>query len=112
MTEGDPYVYPGTFVLRNRLGIKNYKRLDRVERSMVSQRISEGVPDGKFDLAHLQAIHRHLFQDIYDWAGELRTLEINKGGSPVPVSPIYPDRHGGRSSPARAIQIFAPAVAA
>jgi cell filamentation protein len=32
-----------------------------------------------FDLAHLQAIHHHLFQDIYDWAGEIRTLEISKG---------------------------------
>ena len=80
MTEGDPYVYPGTLVLRNRLGIKNYKKLERMERSMAGQRICEGVPEGKFDLAHLQAIHRHLFQDIYDWAGELRTVEINKGG--------------------------------
>ena len=80
MTEGDPYVYPGTLVLRNRLGIKNYKKLERMERSMAGQRISEGVPEGKFDLAHLQAIHRHLFQDIYDRAGELRTVEINKGG--------------------------------
>jgi cell filamentation protein len=31
-------------------------------------------------LTHLRAIHRHLFQDVYDWAGELRTVEINKGG--------------------------------
>jgi cell filamentation protein len=38
------------------------------------------VPSGAFDLAHLRAIHRHLFQDIYEWAGELRTVEINKGG--------------------------------
>ena len=27
----------------------------------------------------LRAIHRHLFQDVYDWAGELRTVEIRKG---------------------------------
>src|SRR5262245_36953234 len=47
---------------------------------LVSDRICEGAPSGTFDLVHLCAIHRHLFQDIYDWAGELRTVEINKGG--------------------------------
>jgi cell filamentation protein len=39
------------------------------------------VPGGQFDLAHLRAIHRHLFQDVYDWAGEIRTVEIFKGGN-------------------------------
>ncbi len=39
------------------------------------------MPTGEFDLAHLKAIHRHLFQDVYDWAGELRTVEIAKGDS-------------------------------
>ena len=40
---------------------------------------ADGASRGSFDLAHLRAIHRHLFQDIYDWAGELRTVEISKG---------------------------------
>jgi cell filamentation protein len=35
---------------------------------------------GDFDLEHLQAIHRHLFQDVYPWAGEVRTVGIQKGG--------------------------------
>ena len=48
---------------------------------MSVERTRQGIPTGKFDLAHLKAIHRHLFQDIYDWAGEIRTVEINKGGS-------------------------------
>jgi cell filamentation protein len=34
-----------------------------------------------FDLRHLKAIHHHLFQDVYDWAGQVRTVEISKGGS-------------------------------
>jgi cell filamentation protein len=76
----DPYVYPGTTILRNRFGIVGHARLQIIERRLVSDRISEGVPAGRFDLLHLQAIHRHLFQDLYDWAGELRTVEINKGG--------------------------------
>lgn len=77
----DPYVWPGTKVLRNRLGIRDAARLDVEERRLVLVRIREGAPTGCFDLAHLRAIHRHLFQDIYDWAGELRTVEISKGGS-------------------------------
>lgn len=39
------------------------------------------MPRGDFDLKHLCAIHRHLFQDLYDWAGKIRTVEISKGGS-------------------------------
>jgi cell filamentation protein len=76
----DPYLIPGMSVLRNRLGITEAAKLDYAERELVAQRIIEGVPEGQFDLAHLQAIHRHLFQDIYDWAGAIRTVEIAKGG--------------------------------
>lgn len=46
---------------------------------MVTERLAEGAPSGNFDLPHLRSIHRHLFQDIYDWAGELRTVEMSKG---------------------------------
>lgn len=78
---GDPYVYPGTAVLKNKLDLRDPEELDRAERRLVQTRIQEGAPAGRFDLAHLRAIHRHLFQDVYEWAGELRTLEISKGGS-------------------------------
>lgn len=80
MSGDDPYLYPSSPVLRNRLGITDADRLDYVERELVAQRIAEGVPTGDFDLAHLRVIHRHLFQDVYEWAGELRTVEIAKGG--------------------------------
>jgi len=39
---------------------------------------------GNFDTAHLRAIHRYIFQDIYDWAGDLRTVTIAKPGAPFP----------------------------
>ena len=77
----DPYLYPGTDVLWNRFGIRDNATLDRVERGFVQQRIEEGAPTGQFDLEHLRAIHRHLFQDVYDWAGQLRTVELTKGQS-------------------------------
>jgi cell filamentation protein len=76
----DIYIYPGTTTLRNKLGIIDPDELDAFERRMFAARAAEGVPAGDFDLAHLQAIHRHLFQDVYDWAGELRAVEISKGG--------------------------------
>lgn len=76
----DPYVYPGTSILRNKHGIVDAVELDRIERLLVRQRANERLPSGDFDLTHLRAIHRHLFQDVYDWAGEIRTVEISKGG--------------------------------
>lgn len=77
----DPYLYPGTTTLRNKLGLRDAKALDRAERRLVTDRIEEGkLPTGTFNLKHLQAIHRYLFQDVYAWAGEIRTIEIAKGG--------------------------------
>jgi cell filamentation protein len=77
----DPYLYPGTDVLKNRLNIKDAVQLDEAEREIVLNRLRQGIPKGKFDLDHLRAIHRHLFSPIYDWAGEVRTVEMSKGGS-------------------------------
>lgn len=78
----ETYCYPPDFtVLRNRFGIRDAALLDEVEREFVALRMLELVPSGHFDLAHLRAIHRHLFQDVYDWAGDIRTVEIAKGGS-------------------------------
>ena len=37
---------------------------------------------GLFGVAHYLAIHKHLFQDVYDWAGNIRTVRISKDGSP------------------------------
>lgn len=75
----DPYVYPGTDILRNVPGIRDLAALERYERRVVTARLEQGVPTGRFDLAHLKAIHRHLFQDLYPWAGEVRTVQISKG---------------------------------
>ena len=34
-----------------------------------------------YDLAYLRLIHRALFRDVFDWAGEIRTVDISKGGT-------------------------------
>lgn len=76
------YCYPPDYtVLRNRLGLRDATQLDRAERRLVTQRAIEPLPKGDFDLAHLRALHRHLFQDVFEWAGDIRTVEISKGGS-------------------------------
>ncbi len=81
MSDGaDPYTYPRSTVLRNKLGLTGAAQFDRLERQLVTQRAAEGIPVGTFDLAHLCAIHRHLFQDVYAWAGKLRSVEIAKDG--------------------------------
>jgi len=76
------YCYPPDYsVLINKLDLRHADLLERAERRLVVRRILEGIPSGDFDLAHLKAIHRQMFQDVFDWAGEIRTTEISKGGS-------------------------------
>jgi len=80
----DPYVYPGTTVLKNIRGIRNQEILDRFEGDRVGQRSLELLECpllGPFDVEHLRGIHRYLFQDVYEWAGEFRTVDIAKGNS-------------------------------
>ncbi len=78
----DPYLDEHSEVLRNRLGITDQAELDRVEATFSLVRAYELLEKpvaGNFDLAHLQAIHKRLFGDVYEWAGEIRTVDISKG---------------------------------
>ena len=79
----DPYTYPGTDVLRNVLDIRDPQQLDAFEANATAARLIEldALPlAGRFDVAHLKAIHKYIFQDVYGWAGEFRTVNISKGG--------------------------------
>ncbi|WP_432762679.1 Fic/DOC family protein [Adlercreutzia aquisgranensis] len=80
-----PYVYAGTKVLINKLGLTNFDELWNAERAITgvaAAELEEHSVNGSFDLAHLQAIHRALFGEIYDWAGEIRKKGfISKGNS-------------------------------
>jgi cell filamentation protein len=76
-----PYVYRGTRCHINKFGILNPAALEKVVRCTTRLRSDELQANpvaGDFDLAHLQAIHRVLFQDVYDWAGELRLIDFNR----------------------------------
>ena len=95
MTNWEDYFYPGTNVLRNKLGIQDKEELQTAERRLVEQRARMGCPEGNFDLTHLQAIHHHLFQDVYEWAGELRTVDMykNEPGEYMPHGRIEMGMH-------------------
>lgn len=80
----DSYVYPGTEVLRNKADIGDQIALDAFEADASAVRMLELIDhpiQGVFDLKHLCAIHQHLFQDVYHWAGEMRTVDISRGSS-------------------------------
>jgi cell filamentation protein len=79
----DPYLWPGINCLRNKLGITDPEKLAEVEHRIAYARdvelIREIVP-GEYNLQHFQRFHWGLFQDIYDWAGQSRTVNIAKDG--------------------------------
>jgi cell filamentation protein, protein adenylyltransferase len=80
----DPYLDAASGVLKNRFGITDEATLEATEASLVALRsyaLAQQPLLGGFDLAHLQAIHRYLFGDVYEWAGQLRTIDIAKGGN-------------------------------
>jgi cell filamentation protein len=81
----DPYVYPETNVLRNLRDIRDAWQLSKFEAIATARRIVEREHEpiqGQFDARHLQAIHRHIFQDVFEWAGSFRTGSISKSGDP------------------------------
>jgi cell filamentation protein len=78
----DPYTYEGSTVLRNLLDLREAEELDAFEAEISTQRASEPLPAGNLDFAHYCAVHHHLFQDVYEWAGRPRTVRISKGGNP------------------------------
>jgi cell filamentation protein len=65
----DPYCYPGTTVLKNKLNLRSQEKLDKFEAEITAQRADEPLPSGKLTYPHYRAIHRHLFQDVYSLGG-------------------------------------------
>jgi cell filamentation protein len=76
------YCYPNTHVLINKFNVRDLETLNTIEREYSSRRIFEmkaTPPKGIFDAKHLRDIHKHIFQDVYPWAGKFRTVDIAKG---------------------------------
>ena len=76
--------YPGTAVLVNKFDIREEAKLNGVEAVLVSARSAEWTNQPRadsFDFAHYKAAHRFLFSDLYDWAGQIRKVNISKKGT-------------------------------
>ena len=89
--------YPGTMVLINKLGLRDPDSLAAAEVAATTGRAqSLRVTDRELhDPAVLAKIHRHLFQDLYEWAGRHRTVDIGKEG-------------GGGFAPAKHLAVLVP----
>ena len=76
--------YPGTSCLINKLNIRDDKQLAFVESRIVAMKTAElnaHPVKAPFDFAHYKGIHRFLFEDIYEWAGQIRTINMSKKGT-------------------------------
>lgn len=79
----DPYVYPypDDNILKNKFGIKDGETLKAMEGDFSALRIremQERPVQGKFDFQHLCDVHKYIFQDVFEWAGQTRTIGIEK----------------------------------
>ncbi|HEU4659658.1 MAG TPA: Fic family protein [Pseudolabrys sp.] len=75
------YCYPGTAVLKNKLDIKDAAVLANFEAEMSNLQAQVPIQVVALDYDFYRALHRHLFSEVYDWAGEPRKIRIGKGGN-------------------------------
>jgi len=79
----DPYLYPNTEVLKNKFSVIDNEKLNTMEAEYTSTRLKEIIENplkGNFDLDldHLCRMHDYIFQDLYDWSGQPRIINIEK----------------------------------
>jgi cell filamentation protein len=83
------YTDPDTGILRNKLDIVDDKILQMTESIETGRRLEE-LEDNPIKIKAadtLLTIHGYIFQDLYDWAGKVRTVNISKQGKPfLPVT--------------------------
>lgn len=76
-------------ILVNKLGIVDVAELKEAEQRITAEKtaqlLDENIPD-KFDMKFFKHIHRILFEDLYDFAGLFRTVDIVKPGSRIPFA--------------------------
>ncbi|MCI4185418.1 putative adenosine monophosphate-protein transferase Fic [Dickeya dianthicola] len=78
----DHYCYPNSFVLKNKLNIDDLSVLEEAEREITSITInSVKYNNPPYNLNYIKQLHKILFSPIYAWAGEIRNVDISKGGT-------------------------------
>ena len=84
ITSTDAGCYPNTTVLVNKLGLQTQEALDEAERIAVTLRsveVEKAETSEPFTFEFYCKLHEHLFSDIYEWAGTLRTIDLSKKGT-------------------------------
>lgn len=87
--------YPGTAVLINKLDIRNDAELSAVEAEIVAAQAALWILAPRmdsFDFAHYRAIHAYLFGHLYDWAGQVRMVNLSKKGTQFCTAPLIEER--------------------
>jgi len=90
--------YDGTTVLINKFGVRDGETLSRIEAELTQEaaiRWERSPGCAILDFKHYKAIHKHLFQELYSWAGETRGVNISKKGTrfcPAEDIPDYAER--------------------
>ena len=82
MKSVDKYVYPDTNILINKFDCRDEDKLREIEALSTGGNLAylQLHPiKGNFDFKHLKDIHHFIFQDMFDWAGQIRTIDIGKG---------------------------------
>lgn len=77
----DPYLYDDVPVLKNKLNIKDADKLEAAEADITFIKLLsiDKLNQGQnLDFNYVKAIHKHIFEDIYPFAGEPRTIQIYK----------------------------------
>lgn len=77
----DPYLYPHTDILKNLADIRDEETLSCKEAEYTSIRLAEletGESVGRFDFTALCDMYHNIFQDIYEWDGKIRIINIEK----------------------------------
>ncbi len=76
--------YPGTSILINKFNIRDENKLNEAETAITSARNTEWLSQSRmdtFNFCHYKTIHFYLFSDLYNWAGQIRTVNISKKGT-------------------------------
>ena len=81
----DPYIQEnGT--LKNKLGISDYDKLNLAEKDITFSKFLDvkRTFSTKFDISYIKSVHKHIFEDIFDWAGEFRKVPVYKEEVVIP----------------------------
>jgi cell filamentation protein len=93
------YTNPDGWTLKNKIGATNDAELERLEAAPVARRILEiemgSGPAATFDISHLKTLHRHIFQDVYEWAGHTRDERIRLSDGEIAYEPTL-QKIGGK----------------